>query len=163
MVHGASDADLREYGLKNSDSNRFHYLNQGGPNISNKADDQKNFRLVNDAMRIANFEPELIKTIWQMVSAVILLGNVKLEENDKDINNNDGGSTRISSDSMENVKSIAKLLKVNENDLKTALTSRLLATGRGKDVLTTYHSATEASYAKDAFAKVHPQNTIFRL
>ena len=156
LLAGFSDSELKEFGL-NSDWSKYTYVNQGGDSSKSQIDDKKNYRLVNDAMKIANFEPELMATIWKIVAAVIHLGNVNFEPAaGKDANNNNkknSAEVQIDRDSLQEIKTIAKLLSIDENELKMALTSRLLATG-SNDVLTTYHSLKDALYAKDAFAKV---------
>ena len=155
LLAGFPDSDLKDLGLK-SDWTKYKYINQGGEQAKGQIDDKQNYRLVNEAMKIANFEPELIKTIWNIVAAVIHLGNVNFaSDGDRDMNNNDknSGQVQIDNNSLQALKSIARLLNIDEGELKMALTSRVIATG-SKDVLTTFHSYKEALYAKDAFAKV---------
>lgn len=164
LVYGANEADLREYGLKPGMINQYNYLNQSSASLSPNHDDKSNYRLVNDAMRISNFDPTLVKTIWGLVAAVIHLGNLKFETHDeKDHNNNtnsnnmvngDKGEAKVAHESMETVKTIANLLKIDESELVKALTSRVIASG-SKEVVTTFHSAKEAAYARDALAKVN--------
>ena len=155
LLHGLAEADLAVLGLKPSDLSNYSYINQGGAQIKNQTDDKQNFKLVSDAMKIASFEPEFIKTIWNIIAAIIHLGNIEFESNEKDSNNNNqsSGEAKIANNSSQSIRHISRLLQVNENDLKSALTSRLLATGH-KDIVTTFHSTKEALYAKDAFAKV---------
>lgn len=166
LVYGAPEADMNEYALKSSMINQYNYLNQSGSASNQMNDDKSNFRLVNDAMRISNFEPELIKTIWSIVAAVIHLGNLKFESNEKDLNNNtnsratspekddgSGGHTRVCEESMHEIKIVSKLLKLDESELIKALTSRLIASG-SKELVTTFHSVKEAAYARDALSKV---------
>jgi myosin heavy subunit len=149
-MHGFSENDLKELGLKLSDLKSYNYINQGNSMIlRDQNDDKQNYRLVNEAMKIVNFEPEFIKTIWNIIAAIIHLGQLNFEK-DK-VNNNE--KAKISSDSQKSIKFVSKLLKVDETDLQNTLTSRLIATGH-KDLVTTFHSVKEAEYAKDAFAKV---------
>lgn len=163
LLAGLSDSELKDFGLM-SDWSKYTFINQGGESSKNQIDDKKNYRLVNEAMKIANFEPELITTIWGIVASVIHLGNVNFEPvTGKDMNNNNdknSAEVQIHRDSLHAIKTIAKLLSIDENELKMALTSRLLATG-SKDVLTTYHSLKDALYAKDAFAKVRLWSDVF--
>lgn len=182
LVYGASESELREYGLKSSMIAQYNYLNQSSVSLTPNHDDKSNYRLVNDAMRIANFDPALIKTIWSLVAAVVHLGNLKFESRDdevKDHNNNNSnkiingnlttngvsnnesrsnnnstsGGAQVAQESMETIKTISKLIKIDEAELIKALTTRLIASG-SKEVVTTFHSAKEAAYARDALAKV---------
>jgi myosin heavy subunit len=120
--------------------------------------DKQNYRLVNDAMKIANFDQELIKSVWHVIASIIHLGNLKFESNEPDHNNNSSTShnqqqAKISSSSLKSVKEIAKLLKINEADLSAALISRTIATGH-KDIVKTFMSVKEALYARDSLSKV---------
>lgn len=160
LVFGANEPELNEFSLKPSMMDKYNYLNQSTASMSANHDDKSNYRLVNEAMRISNFEPGLIKTIWGLVAAVIHLGNLKFEAvEDTDHNNNNkssersGGHARVCQESMDTVKVISKLLNIDENELVKALTSRLIASG-SKELVTTFHSAKEAAYARDALAKV---------
>ena len=54
---------------------------------------------------------------------------------------------------VNEIKIISKLLKIDEAELKKALTTRLIASG-SKELVTKTHSVKEAFYARDALAKV---------
>lgn len=170
LVLGAPESELSEFSLRSSDMDQYGYINQGGKNVNAQMNDKQNYRLVNDAMRISNFEPELVKTIWSIVAAIIHLGNVKFESNEttSDLNNNRNGvdsassQTKICPESMREIKIISKLLKLDEAELVKSLTSRLIASG-AKEILTTYHSVKEAAYARDALSKVNSVSNNFHL
>ena len=132
---------------------KYSYLNQGGPGVNLLGDDKQNFRLVNESMKTSNFSASLIKTIWSIVASIIHMGNLQFESGEKDLNNNTNAQAKLSNQSTNDVKLIAKLLKIDENELKNALTSRLIASG-SKEVLTKTHTVKEALYARDALAKV---------
>lgn len=139
----------------------YTYLKQSASDTLSKHDDKANYRLVNEAMRITNFDPYLVKTIWSIVASVIHLGNISFEsvDDEKDQNNNSKNANserahaKVSGESMEQIKIISKLLNIDEDELVKALTSRLIASG-SKELMTTFHSVKEASYARDALAKV---------
>ena len=163
LVYGASESELSTYGLKSSMISQYSFLNQSSASMSPTHDDKTNYRLVNDAMRISNFDSALVKTIWSLVAVVIHLGDLKFDD-EKDQNNNmtsDGekngrnvaSGAQVAHESMDTVRIIAKLLNIDESELVKALTSRLIASG-SKEVVTTFHTAKEASYARDALAKV---------
>ena len=130
------------------DKSSHAYLNA---NITNNDshNDKQNFDGVNKALRIVGFDEKTIDTIWNTVAAIIHLGNIKFEESDA----ND--KCAISKDSLNNqIKTIAKILSVYESELINALTTRVIATG-AKDIVTANHSTKDATYSRDAFAKVN--------
>lgn len=157
LIYGASEQELKEYSLKPSDITKYKYLNQGGPSTNLIGDDKQSFRVVNESMKTSNFDASLIKTIWGIVSSIIHLGNLQFESNEKDVNNNNdknmNGQAKLSDQSMNEIKLISKLLKIDEAELKKALTTRLIASG-SKELVTKTHSVKEAYYARDALAKV---------
>ncbi|CAF0752373.1 unnamed protein product [Brachionus calyciflorus] len=157
LLYGASESELNEYNLKASDFKKYSFINQGGDKISNGMDDKQNFRLVNEAMKISNFDKSLIKTIWSIVASVVHLGNLKFESNERDLNNNPvNGSkhseAKLTDECLKEIKIVSKLLKLDEKDLIKALTTRLIASG-SRELVTTHHSVLEANYARDALAK----------
>ena len=173
LLHGATQAELAELGLKSSDTAKYNYINQGGTGLSSHnqaSDDKANYRTVNEAMKTANFEPALIKTIWSIVAAIMHLGNVKFESlttsSSDDTNkphhksNNNNGSSgsntplaRVHRESTHELHTVGKLLQLEPSELEKSLTSRLIASG-AKDLVTTFHTVKEALYARDALAKV---------
>ena len=161
LLYGASDQELKEYSLKSSDTIKYAYLNKGGPSVNLLGDDKQSFRVVNDSMKTANFSPSFIKTIWSIVAAIVHLGNIKFESSETDINNNSSASEKLnlnaqatlSSLSSNEIRLVSQLLKLDENELKKALTSRLIASG-SRELVTKNHSVKEALYARDALAKV---------
>ncbi len=162
MLFGASESELREYSLKLSEIESFNYINLNAKPSSNQhADDKQNYRVVNEAMRIANFDAQLIKTIWSIVAAIVHLGNLKFEASEKDINNNkkqmgtkvlNTNEAKIDSNSAREIRIISNLLQIDEEELKKSLTSRLIASG-AKEVVVKYHTTTEAIYSRDALSK----------
>lgn len=131
-------------------------------------DDKQSYKTVNEAMKIACFDSNLIKTIWNIVASIIHLGNIKFESDDeKDVNNNDKSANsknkhannnnisqaKLSEESKNEIRIISNLLKLDQNELINSLISRVIASG-SREVVTTYHSVKEANYARDALAKV---------
>ncbi len=107
-------------------------------------------------MRTVDFEPDLIKTIWSIVASILHLGQInfasKNEIKNKTASDKNTDCVQIHHDSIGCIKTIANLLNLNESELHTSLTSRLIATG-SRDVLTKFYTLPEASYAKNALAK----------
>nr|XP_018899154.1 PREDICTED: myosin-IA [Bemisia tabaci] len=140
VLVACQDVDLRklELGLKPDPK---HYLytkgNPGGPTSS----DRSNYSAMIAACRTLGFSQEEIHTLLQVVGAVLHLGNINFIMNEDMINIKDNSSLRHT----------AKLLKVEEGALKTALTERVIA-ARG-EVMQKMHNVSEAEYGRDALAK----------
>ena len=94
-------------------------------------------------MRILNFSNEECETIWNIVASILHLGNVEFNCEDDQI--------EIISNCKNEIKLIASLLDVNENDLIKTLCHRVIAAGG--QVISKQHNKTEASFGRDAFAK----------
>ena len=56
---GASESELREFGLKLSDASNYNYIKQGGTQVGNNINDKQNYKSVNDAMKIACFDQQM--------------------------------------------------------------------------------------------------------
>jgi myosin-1 len=146
LLNGIDEKKLSSYNLKRNCSN-YIYVNQDSNNNDGQ-NDKQNYDAVMKSMKIVGFDDKIIDTIWNIVASIIHLGNVKFEDTDTH------DKCAISRESIANeIKTIAKLLNINENELNSALTTRVIATG-AKDVVTANHTMKDASYAKDAFAKV---------
>jgi myosin-1 len=147
---------LKSLGLTSNPSTYKYIGNDAHIAKTHTTDDKLNFKLVTDAMRTANFEPDLIRTIWSLIASIIHLGQINFSAR-TDMNNNavsgqNTDSVQIHPTSIGLTNTIASLLELDEDELRTALTSRLIATG-SRDVLTKCHTSIEASYARDALAK----------
>ncbi len=163
LIHGTSESELNEFFLKAKNLEKFTYLNQGGKLSNEQADDKHNYRLVNEAMKISNFEPELIRTIWSIVASIIHLGNIIFESTEKEFSKLMNSPAKISDESLRReIKIISNLLGLNETELAKSLTSRLIASG-SKDVVTKEFTMADANYARDAFAKVGFKNKYHEL
>ena len=143
LLNGAADSELAQYHLNGKRIDSFSYLSGGG-GPSQAVEDERNFRLVNEAMKISAFEPELVVTIWSIVAAVTHLGCVLFESS--------GVETRVSASSTATVKRVASLLSVDEAELGKSLTSRLIASG-SRELVSKELSVADATYARDALAK----------
>lgn len=153
LVNGTTESELNEYFLKAKNKDKFVFLNQGKPDWSQASHDTQNFRQVNDALKVCNFDTEWIKTVWRIVASVIHLGNIVFESTEKDFTKLLTSPCKISDESMKKeIKIISNLLGLDEAELVKALTSRLIASG-SKDLVVKEHTLSDASFARDAFAK----------
>ncbi|KAK7032835.1 myosin motor domain-containing protein [Favolaschia claudopus] len=78
LCAGLPSQDLQELGL-DSDYNQFHYLNQGGPSTSEMSDRDK-FHAMQDALRIIGIDAQRQMQIFQILSALLHLGNINITQ-----------------------------------------------------------------------------------
>lgn len=137
LLRGASDSDLKQYNLSR-DPAQYHYTNQGSVEVLSEKSDQK---ATTTAFKILGFTNDELQIVWKVVAAILHLGNVtfKLEEEELKITNKSA------------LTNAAKLLNVTEDEMKTALSQRVIAT-RG-DVMMKSHDVSQAEFGRDAFAK----------
>lgn len=146
LLNGADDRRLSDYNLKR-DIRSYNYINQDKDN-KDAQNDKLNFDAVNKALKIVGFNDTYTETIWNIVASIAHLGNIKFEDSETT------DKCAISKESLDNeIKTIARLLSIDETELVNALTTRLIATG-AKDVVTANLTTKDAAYSRDAFAKV---------
>jgi myosin I len=145
LIHGASETELKRLKLSKSEKKSYFYINQGN-SFGDIDSDSKNYKAVNESLKMSKFNEETITTIWNLIAAIIHLGDLKFNE----INDRAQLNDTICAKKIE---IISKLLKIESKEITEALTSRLIATG-SKDLLTTFFTVNEAIYARDALSKV---------
>lgn len=128
------------YGLK--DMSEFHYLNQSGvyyiPNVNDKQDWQRMLT----AMALLGITEEEQSDIFAVLAAILHLGNVTFGTNEK--------NTAVVHDE-ESLRLASNLLRVDHDDLKAALTSRLIDVGKERMFKPLLRE--EATDARDTLAK----------
>ncbi|XP_075237510.1 unconventional myosin ID [Lycorma delicatula] len=129
-----------------SDPEAYHYTKQGQSRngIVITDSDRTSHKAVINACKTLGFSSHDIDTLWKIVAAVLHLGNINFEQSDDNIIISKG-------DSQKSLTRVAKLLEVSEEELKKALTERVIA-ARG-EVMQKTHTLTEAEYGRDALAK----------
>lgn len=76
-MQGGSDNDIRKYQL-NRNPSQYHYTNQGSnETLSEKSD----YKQTMGAFKILGFTPDEVNTIWQVVAAILHLGNITFKSN----------------------------------------------------------------------------------
>ncbi|XP_070211520.1 unconventional myosin-Id-like [Littorina saxatilis] len=142
LLIGAPDERLSKMRLTR-DVSRYFFVNQGGDPKTAAIDDRGDFKAVMGALKSAGFDPKSIDTLWNIVAAVIHLGNVDFEtgpdqEHAQVVNRQD-------------LVDLAKLLNVETEALERALLSRVIAAGG--NVVEKSLNVKDALFARDAFAK----------
>ncbi|ESN96194.1 hypothetical protein HELRODRAFT_186525 [Helobdella robusta] len=142
LLCGGSDARLKEFGLVR-DPYTYSYLDQSGQFAKvDSINDKSDFRGVENALRTMGLT-DMNETLWSVLAAVLHLGNVKFEESSQ--------TDQCMITDPSTLSLLSKLLEVDEGELEKALCGRVVA-ARG-EVLEKKHSAEEAKYGRDAFAK----------
>uniref|UniRef100_A0AC34RPG4 Uncharacterized protein n=1 Tax=Panagrolaimus sp. JU765 TaxID=591449 RepID=A0AC34RPG4_9BILA len=142
LLKGLDSSKIQEFKLEKDISKNF-YLNQGQSNNVNGIDDAKDFKEVQMAFKsITSFSNTDVEIVWRIVAAIIHLGNVKFQENDKE-----------EADLVHKtpLKNAAQLLEVTSEQLQNALSKQIVA-ARG-DIVARQHNAEGAHYTRDALAK----------
>ncbi|EDQ88552.1 uncharacterized protein MONBRDRAFT_8881 [Monosiga brevicollis MX1] len=146
LLAGAGDADLRRMGLQ-ADATKYAYANGGKTVAVRGINDKRDYREASEAMQSIGFDPEVQKTVWNIVASVLHLGNLSFEkvgDNCKLVNS-------------EHVRSICQLLDLQQPELEAALTTRVVA-ARGEVVKKPLKQG-EAEIARDALAKALYERT----
>lgn len=137
LLRGSTDAELKQFDLTRDPSN-YHYTNQGSTEtLSEKAD----YRATASAFKAFGFSPEETTSVWRTVSAILHLGNVNFESQEDE----------IIVKNKNQLKTLAKMLMVTENEVSTALTTRVIA-AHG-DIMKKSHDQVQAEFGRDALAK----------
>ncbi|OWF46490.1 unconventional myosin-XV-like isoform X2 [Mizuhopecten yessoensis] len=144
MLSGFNEEQKGKYGLQSA--NKYFYLNQGGSCSISGRDDAENFRVLNTAMEVLNFERNEQETIFKILSCVLHLGNIYF----KAIQHDNGPDTVLLGSDAE-LKWMSHLLQLSEDWLKQALTTKVTET-RGDRVLTPFNIE-QALDSRDAISK----------
>lgn len=75
LLRGCSDNDLKKYNLKR-DPLKYNYTNQGINEILSEAHD---YKATMSAFRTLGFSPDEIISTWQIVAAILHLGNITFD------------------------------------------------------------------------------------
>ncbi|KAL3866198.1 hypothetical protein ACJMK2_043520 [Sinanodonta woodiana] len=141
MFAGLSKDHLQHYGLNGPF--KYRYLRNGPGSLKHSKDKlRSNYEELQNAMDLVGFTDEEQQDMFTIVSAVLHLGNLSFEEDDKD------AAFIQDQNVMDNV---ASLLKVDPQELSGTLTSIVTIT-RGEHVKR-YYSKQQADDARDAMAK----------
>ncbi|KAF7239177.1 Unconventional myosin-Id [Varanus komodoensis] len=140
LLQGGSEQLLRSLHL-HKDLSAYSYIG-AGVQLKCSINDSADFKAVADAMKVIGFEPEEIQTAYKILAAILHLGNLKFSL--------DGETPVIENSKLVSV--IADLLSTKADMVEKALLFRTVATGR--DVIDKQHTEQEATYGRNAFAKV---------
>ncbi|XP_057682241.1 unconventional myosin-Id [Corythoichthys intestinalis] len=139
LLKGAPDALLHSLHI-HRDPKIYNYIKVGAQ-IKSSINDSADFRAVSDAMKVIGFTGDEIGTVYKILATILHLGNLTFAV--------DGDTTLIETNKLVSV--MAELLSTKQENVEKALLFRTVSTGR--DVIEKEHTAQEAGYGRDAFAK----------
>lgn len=140
-----SDAQLKQ-DLMIMDAMEYAYLNTSGCVQVQGMDDAKEFEEVQAAMKMLNISQETSMSMFKLVSAVLMLGNVKF----KPVPSADSESM-VDPASSNELEMIAQFLQVDVTALSLAMTSKNMMVGR--ENVTVKFNVAAAVDCRDTLAK----------
>jgi len=159
MLRGASPEVKKSIGLHGKTMEDFHYLRQGctqffGDTLKDPiVDDLKDFKTLERAFSQLGVSEKERMSIFTTVASVLHLGNICFEDDPDDSR----GGCRVSATcDNTDLPLAANLMGVDPDDLRQALTSRVMQTAKGGTkgtVIMVPLKIHEANNARDALAK----------
>ncbi|KAJ6570149.1 P-loop containing nucleoside triphosphate hydrolase protein [Mycena vulgaris] len=140
LCAGLPSDDLKELGL-DSDYSKFHYLNQGGPS-STELSDRDKFHTMREALGIVGIDAAKQTSIFQLLSALLHLGNISVTQTRTD--------AIIEDDDPSMLRTIA-LLGVDAAEFKKWTIKKQITT-RSDKIVTTL-TAPQAVGVRDSIAR----------
>ncbi|XP_070777425.1 unconventional myosin-Ig isoform X1 [Enoplosus armatus] len=140
LLRGGSDKMLESYHLQN-DPAVYTYTKEGAATATSN-NDRSSHKAVMSALEVIGFSKEEINSIYQILAAILLLGNMQFES--------DGENVQIVG--LEAVNHISELTDTDADSVGKSLLYRTVATGGG-EVIEKGHTEQDACFGRDAFAK----------
>lgn len=144
LLSGATDLEREQLHLLPAD--KYKYLNSKNLTLEN-CDEKYEFSRLKQSMEMVGFSPEKQRRLFNVLSAVLLIGNVEFFPKKSTYHHDESVQVR----NLEVVSIISELLKVKQDTLLAAMTSkRVKASG---ETLIMQYKLPEAIAARDALAK----------
>ncbi|XP_046875729.1 unconventional myosin-Ig isoform X1 [Hypomesus transpacificus] len=140
LLRGSSEDVRRSLHLKNDPAD-YLYTREGAGSVT-FINDRCSHKAVLSALKVIGFSEEEISSIYRILAAILLLGNMRFES--------DGESVRVLG--VDTLEHLAELTSTETADVSRSLLYRAVATGGG-EVILKGHSQTDACFGRDAFAK----------
>lgn len=135
LLSGANEELMKEFDLNGGNTAGFKYL--GCRTTAKSARDVEAYEETMDCLKNVGLNEDDSKIIFQIVAAVLHLGNIEFEQRGemKDSTHDDGSSenARVKEDSMSSLILACKLLGLNHEEVKEAILTKLISVG-GKTI-----------------------------
>eukprot|EP01137_Pigoraptor_chileana_P023527 Opistho-2@89950 len=141
---------LSSLGLQ-ADPSKYAYLASSKCNTVDSINDSEDFKEVTKAMKSLGWSDLETQSVWRVLAAVLLVGNVDFV---KDASKQNVDAVNVSTKDI--VKSIADLLECDSRALENALVTRSISTGAGKSHegnINVFLDKTQAIFTRDSLAK----------
>ncbi|XP_054911282.1 unconventional myosin-Ig isoform X2 [Poeciliopsis prolifica] len=140
LLRGGCQETLKSLHLEN-DAALYTYTREGAAAATSN-NDRSSHKAVMSALEVIGFSGEEITSIYQILAAILLLGNVEF--------GTDGESVQILD--RDTVDHISELTATDPDSVAKGLLFRTVATGGG-EVIEKGHTEKDACFGRDAFAK----------
>jgi len=122
----------------------YRYTNQSGCDTVKTIDDSADYKEVLSAMKTIGFDQPTIDSVYDIVAAILHLGNIEFDGSEDSSSTKDNGA----------LQAAAAAFQVSEDVLRKALTFRTVKDmNKGGVDMTTPLSVAQAAYSRDALAK----------
>ncbi|KAJ7312523.1 hypothetical protein OS493_039634, partial [Desmophyllum pertusum] len=144
ILRGCTQEEKGHFGLQGKTED-YYYLNQSGVYTIDGKDDKKDYKATRAAMDVVGLDHVKQETMFQLLSAILHLGNVEFKEN---------GNVAFPTDEKL-LQCLARLLGVNKENLQEKLVSVITETRWGGRVEITKktNNKDQAVVARDTLAK----------
>ncbi|OII72559.1 myosin heavy chain [Cryptosporidium ubiquitum] len=130
LVHGATDNELENFYLKR-DASRYSLLNQGNLAYSSEVEsDREQFNILKQSLNINGISNERQTFLFQILSGIILLGNITFKDSDDKGTLKD--KEKLEFDDPELVTNIANLFGISTDLLVDILLVKQLKVGNNQ-------------------------------
>ncbi|KAL4501636.1 hypothetical protein ABPG72_018687 [Tetrahymena utriculariae] len=123
FYHLLSSKKIAEDLQISSNPSDYNFLNQSGIYTADQINDSKLFQEVQSSFQSMGFLPDKILTIWQILAAILLLGNIQFTQEEED---------KVVIKNKDVMAHISKLLLCDEELIQKALTIKILETGKNQ-------------------------------
>jgi myosin-5 len=143
LCSGAPSKERKDLGL-DTDTAKFHYLNQGGPSASpiNGVDDAEEFRATQTALSTVGVSVEKQWAVFRLLAALLHLGNIKISQSRTDA---------MIDDQEQSLLLSTRLLGISAAEFKKWTVKKQIAT-RSEKIVSALNGA-QATVVRDSVAK----------
>ncbi|KAG8510574.1 Unconventional myosin-Ig [Galemys pyrenaicus] len=148
VLRGCEDEELHALHLERNAA-LYNFTRQGAGLSTLESDEKSHHQAVTEAMLVIGFSSEEVGSVHRILAAILHLGNIEFEETEE--GGPEQGTLAVTKEEL--VDYVAELTATPREMVLHCLLARTVASG-GREVIEKGYTAAEASYARDACAKV---------